>query len=500
MHLTPLRTTIIGLFTIISSSFILNSLEVTPLIVLLTNTLLGIVTALRINSALNSQANQLTQAFKLGESNPKNIQIDIPDSKQWKQASKQINATIKKLNTQIDQSINQLQQDKEIIHQSTHFLIKKDLDSQVVLEQANQSYTTAILKTKKLQTILSEITDGLIIVNFNRQIILANPEAARILGMEIKSILKQPIQSIFNLYSKGGQITPETFCPINQQRIQAQKYEDHKLQLISQSNTNSYVNINAVSTINTGKVGIGCIIFLRDVTKEQDLEKMKVDFVSMAAHELRTPLTTIQGYLSMLKSSKSLEKLQKTEQSFIEKSFEGSLRLNKLIENLLDVSRIEQGRMSINTTKQNIEPLLIRMEEEHGPIAKQKNIILNYNKPQFKIPDVMIDNIKMEEVLNNLIGNAIKYTNEGEIQIIPTQEENMIRITIKDTGLGIPPESINQLFTKFYRVESELTMQTKGTGIGLFVSKKIIEAHGGQIQVESKLGEGSTFSFTIPIA
>jgi signal transduction histidine kinase len=227
---------------------------------------------------------------------------------------------------------------------------------------------------------------------------------------------------------------------------------------------------------------------------------MKVDFVSMAAHELRTPLTTIQGYLSMLKQSQKIDQLTDTDKNFINKSFEGSIRLNKLIDNLLDVSRIEQGRMSLRTHKQNISPLLTRMQEEHAPIALQKNIKVTYDKPETKLPDVMADTIKIEEVLNNLIDNAIKYTQKGEIRIFTNTENGMVKISIQDTGLGIPPESLSQLFTKFYRVESELTTDTKGTGIGLFVSKKIVEAHGGTISVESTLGEGSTFSFTVPVA
>ena len=235
------------------------------------------------------------------------------------------------------------------------------------------------------------------------------------------------------------------------------------------------------------------------MTKEKEFEAMKLDFVSMAAHELRTPLTAMRGYLSLL-HEEARKKLNKNEQQYLERSFISANQLNALVENLLNLSRVERGALKLNIQPINFEEVIAATIDNLHNLADQKNISITLQTPS-KPVIVMADNFRIGEVLTNLIANAINYTAAtGKIKITLSVEGQKAQVAINDTGQGIPQSAISHLFTKFYRVQSSLAMGSKGTGLGLYISKAIVQGHRGRIWVQSVEGKGSTFFFTVPLA
>lgn len=252
---------------------------------------------------------------------------------------------------------------------------------------------------------------------------------------------------------------------------------------------------------------IGTVILVENMTAEKELERMKLDFVSMAAHELRTPLTSIQGYLSVfIEENANILKGEKA--MFLDRIQTSTRQLMGLIENLLSASRIEKGNLTVQLIPADLSLLVEDVVTGLVEQAKSKQQILIFDKPKEKLPLVLIDHIRIEEVVTNLIANAIAYTPlQGQINVSITpfldnskEKPSYLAVSIKDTGEGIPQEAIPHLFTKFFRVSGTLEQGSKGTGLGLFISKSIVNMHKGKIWVESEYGKGSTFTFTLPIA
>jgi len=227
---------------------------------------------------------------------------------------------------------------------------------------------------------------------------------------------------------------------------------------------------------------------------------MKLDFVSMAAHELRTPLTVIRGYAELLNSELG-DKLSPEHQEHLHRLEFNAANLGTLIDNLLNVSRIERGSYKIEPQSLDLVSLVKNAVTDLLDQANSKGQNLSFVESAEKIPMVMADSSRINQVISNLITNAITYTPVGEsIKVSVTPQGSLVSVSVQDTGIGIPKEALSKLFTKFFRVSSVLEQGSKGTGLGLFISKSIIAMHGGEINVESEVGKGSTFSFTLPVA
>ncbi len=238
---------------------------------------------------------------------------------------------------------------------------------------------------------------------------------------------------------------------------------------------------------------------LRDITKEKEMEKMKFEFVSIASHEISTPIASIEGNLSMILDEK-IGKVDEVAEKLLHGAYEGSRRLSRLVKDLLNVSKIEEGRMTMDLEPADIEKLIKSVIEELTPQAKKSGLELKYEEPQRALPQVLMDSDRIREVISNLIVNAIKFTPSGSITIKVSRGQDLITITVADTGIGISQEYLPYLFQKFHQIDSTATRKAQGTGLGLYICKSIIELHGGKIWVESEKGKGSRFSFTVQIA
>lgn len=229
------------------------------------------------------------------------------------------------------------------------------------------------------------------------------------------------------------------------------------------------------------------------------LDEAKSEFISIASHQLRTPLTAIRGYISMVLDG-DFGKLSKKVSDPIEKVLKSSERLIALIENLLNISRIESGRMKYEYKVMQFETMVSSVVDELSQVAKTKKLELIYNKPKKPLPEINIDEEKIRQVVMNLIDNAVKYTPAGKVVVDLTEKDGNIEFCVSDSGMGISAEDLPNLFQKFSRGSGTFLVHTEGTGLGLYVARQMIETHNGKIWAESEgVGKGSKFCFSLPI-
>ncbi|TAN25296.1 MAG: GAF domain-containing protein [Actinomycetota bacterium] len=229
------------------------------------------------------------------------------------------------------------------------------------------------------------------------------------------------------------------------------------------------------------------------------LDESKDFFLASVSHELRTPLTSIIGYLELLQDELDEGKISRTYSRMLDAIDRNSKRLLDLIDNILTTSRIESGNLQLTKSRIHITPLLMRTAEAVMPQIKSKNIDFKINVLS-RVPDLDLDTALIERVLLNLLSNAIKFTPpEGTISLAAEKDGDSLAIIVTDSGVGIPEEELQNLFTKFYRTTVARENAVQGTGLGLIIIKAVVEQHGGTISVTSKIGEGTTFKILLPL-
>ncbi len=231
-----------------------------------------------------------------------------------------------------------------------------------------------------------------------------------------------------------------------------------------------------------------------DIEYLERLQRMRSQFLGNVSHELRTPIFSIQGYLETLLNGAIDD--TKVNKHFLQRANQNTVNLSNLLNDLIDISMIESGEMRMSYRYFDINIFIQSIVNEFVPMAGEKNIKLIFN-PVKEGLQVFGDKDKIRQVFVNLLQNAIKYTDEGSIEILLDEEKKFVNISVKDTGIGIPEEDLNRVFERFYRVDKARSRAVGGTGLGLAIVKHIIEAHNSKIIVQSKLGEGSTFSFKL---
>ncbi len=238
------------------------------------------------------------------------------------------------------------------------------------------------------------------------------------------------------------------------------------------------------------------------------LDNAKSEFISIASHQLRTPLTAIKGYISLLLEG-TYGRIESKARDALNKVYLSNERMMQLVENLLNISRIESGKLEFDFKKWKVEEILNELRDTFFISAKSKGLSLDFKFSGYPLPEIEIDGPKIKEVISNLIDNALKYTQEGGVSVtaeIPnsksqTPESEFIRITVYDTGIGIPKEELPYLFAKFSRGKDTTRLHVGGTGLGLYVGRSMIEAHHGRIWAESEgEGKGSRFIVEIPVS
>ncbi|MEJ2614076.1 MAG: ATP-binding protein, partial [Ignavibacteriaceae bacterium] len=233
----------------------------------------------------------------------------------------------------------------------------------------------------------------------------------------------------------------------------------------------------------------------REAEKLQEIDKIKTNFFTNVSHEFRTPLTLILGPVKQILENSSNNRIREEAEII----FKNAKKLNRLVDQLLDLSRIEAGQMKLRVVKQNIIPFIKEIMSAFKPFAESKNISFRFN-PSVEEIFIYIDRDKVERIINNLLSNAFKFTSAGgKIDLSVNKDEKFVNISICDSGIGIPKEKMSKIYDRFYQVENSHKRKQEGTGIGLALSKELIELHKGKIQVESEEGKGTIFTISIPI-
>jgi signal transduction histidine kinase len=248
---------------------------------------------------------------------------------------------------------------------------------------------------------------------------------------------------------------------------------------------------------------LGVVILVEDITEQKVLERSKDEFLSIASHELRTPLTAIRGNASLMKKyyADTIATTEMTE--MIDDIHESAIRLIGIVNDFLDVAAIEQGKMNIQPATFQVQEVIADVIRELEHLCSDKGIVLQTDDSVADVPTVFADKARIKQVIINLIGNAIKFTDQGSITVSTRSDDSFVHIIVTDTGRGMNEANQKLLFHKFQQAGSSILTRdtTKGTGLGLYISKLIVELSGGTIGLQSSVeNEGSAFAFSVPIA
>lgn len=337
----------------------------------------------------------------------------------------------------------------------------------------------------KVKAILTSMTDGVIAIDRKGSILLINPAIEKLFNISYdKSLGKGLIEVVRNF-------DLEKFL---QEALDSETGMTRELHMFVPDMKTFRIS-TAPLTNETGTVG--AVAVLRDITAFRQVEIMKTDFVANVSHELKTPLTSIKGFVETLLDGALDDR--ETAKHFLEIINDEADRLNRLINDLLSLSRIEAKQKELNRVSLDIEKLINETVNILSPQAKEKNLDIKLNI-KHPLQVIEADEDMIGQVLINLIDNALKYTHEGgRVSISAETQKEWIRVAVADTGIGIPIDSIPRLFERFYRVDKARSREMGGTGLGLAIVKHILELHNGKIEVDSIVGKGSTFTFYLPL-
>lgn len=354
----------------------------------------------------------------------------------------------------------------------------------------------------KSEVVINAIGDGVVVVDGQGIIQLINPAAQSIIGWGRQDALALSYKSVLKLVNQKDEVLDPVNDPIQQALNSNQEIRTNNLSLMASSGNKLMISLVASPV---GEMGSGVITVFHDVTKEKADEREQAEFISTASHEMRTPVASIEGYLGLALNPQTAQ-IDERARNFIMKAHASAEHLGHLFQDLLDVSKSEDGRLSNKPNVINIVTFVRDVIQDMKQKAADKGLRLIY-KP---IPDnaterfltpaysVNLDNDHIREIINNLVENAIKYTPEGEIVVDVNGNDERITISVQDSGVGIPAEDISHLFQKFYRVDDKNTRDIGGTGLGLYLCRRLTEIMGGRIWVESTYSKGSTFFVELP--
>ncbi|HET6863627.1 MAG TPA: ATP-binding protein [Candidatus Saccharimonadales bacterium] len=351
--------------------------------------------------------------------------------------------------------------------------------------------------------ILDTIEDGVVMITADSRIHLFNPAASRISGWPPQEAIGNDYRNILRLVDNKGQALADGQNPLVQALAIGQTVRENNAVLAGKDNRSTPVSVIVTPVMNESRASGNVVAVIRDVAKQKEEEAQRSDFISTASHEMRTPLAAIEGYLSLALNPKTAQ-VDDRARSYLQKAASSTKNLGELFRDLLTSSKAEDGRLISYPAVIEVGEMLAQVAEAGRFPAEAKGLELNYSvsagrgKTVRPLYYAYADASRIREVFQNLIDNAIKYTLSGSITLRLTGDTNVIQVQVQDTGTGIPAEDIPHLFQKFYRVDSSTTRTVGGTGLGLFICKKIVELYNGRIWVESQLGKGSTFFINLP--
>ena len=391
------------------------------------------------------------------------VAADITDRKQAEEAIQQANKRLADLNLTLE----------ERVKARTH-------DLEYVLRQVNN-------ERKKTDRIIDGITDGVIVTDAAGKILLINPAAVKMLRENQHTLVATDVSAFSHVPDLQEAFLDPAETTTREIEVYDPKLASHRI-----------LKTTAVPLKDERGVLLGKVAVFHDITSFKEVDRLKSEFISQVSHELRTPLTSIKGYIDNLRDGIA-GTLREKQVDYLDRMAKNADHLVRLISDLLDVSQIESGKMTLKLTTLSLRDLIEEVVQNLRPLSDEKPLEIIFEKFN-GASRIRGDHDKLVQVITNLLYNAIKFTPpKGRITITLQQDEQFLKTSIQDTGIGIPPEKQSQIFERFYQIEQELSSKEKGTGLGLYIAKNIIEMHKGQIWVTSEVGKGSQFSFNLPI-
>jgi two-component system phosphate regulon sensor histidine kinase PhoR len=381
------------------------------------------------------------------------------------------------------------------LHRLSERLLREQLDSEQMAARLKDLHELARERDTSA-ALLDGSADGIAVVDEELRIVRFNRSMQSLCGRTESETLDKRADAVFQFSAPDGTPLEGALHPIRLASADSLARAGVELRLLLPNGIERWVS-GTFSPIRAENGNGVLLVNLRDIAEQKEQERMHRDFVSMAAHELRTPLTAIKGFTRtlMLKAHLISEERRNEYLSMVN---EQSNRLAHLVDDLMQVSRIDAGRVLLDPQPLDVEETLLGLLDQFRSKWTDRSIeIIRGGEP---MPAVFADPHKFEEILINLIDNAVKYSpSDSPVEVDLSSNSAEIRINVRDRGAGIEADEIPNLFQKFARISSSAS-EVPGTGLGLYIVKGFVEAHGGHVWVESVPGEGSTFSFTLPAA
>lgn len=374
-------------------------------------------------------------------------------------------------------------------------------------EKAENLSGQLVGEQSKIELMIEEIADAVIGVNQSCQIVVFNRAAEELTGWDRASAMGLHYNNVLGLHDPKDRAIQDSSDPFLKAFEASGKIKLDDYYILGKNDEKIIFSIAVAPTKDASGNLSGAIAIFHDISEQKALQRERNEFVSTASHEMRTPVAAIEGYLSMA-SNPRLAQIDVRGKDYIEKAHQAALHLGKLFRDLLSVTKLEDRTLNDHPEVFSLAELTKQTVETINMLPREKDVVLSFraesklmgSKTVLPLANVLADKDRVQEALNNLIDNAIKYTPRGKVEVTLEEADSHAIVRVADTGMGISPEDQKHLFEKFYRVNNSKTREIGGTGLGLYISRNLIEHYGGKVNVKSSLGKGSIFSFSLPLA
>lgn len=344
---------------------------------------------------------------------------------------------------------------------------------------------------QQLASIVESAEDAIYSRTLDGKIVTWNPGAENMYGYKASEAIGKPVKMLV------PREIPRDDINISEKIKRGERVEHYVTQRRHKDGHIVIVDLTVSPLKDAKGKSVGVASIARDITAQETMHRRQREFVSIASHELRTPLTALTGYLSLAESADDEAMVRE----FVGRAFKASTRLTNLVEDLLEVARLEENRTAFDLTLLQPEPIVREVVEELRRGIEQKRIKLTMRNELKSSDHIMVDPNKFNRVIRNLLDNAIKYTpREGRITITLTGDSQHIRVKIRDSGIGIEQKNLDRIFDKFFREYTQLSVAAGGTGLGLFITKQLVERMGGSLKLRSRRNVGTTATLELPRA
>jgi len=353
-------------------------------------------------------------------------------------------------------------------------------------------FESLISEKQKTANIINSLNEGIILYDNDGKIILLNPKAEEQLLVQLEDVLGQVMTR---------EVSQKSIFLKNLYNISNLKLGDNeKTEYVTEGSEHAIFEVSSVPVYGAEHAKMGFMRILRDITKEKEIEMLKSRFLITASHQLRTPISGLRWALDILdKGEKGI--LNPAQQELIKNASKVAASLNGLLNDLLTITKAEEEGLLYDFKTQDILPILEKIIADFELLSREYDVALSFVKPPKPLPPVNVDSNAISQAIRNVIDNAMRYSlPKGAVQVSLNVADGDVIISVKDSGIGIPREDQKFIFTKFYRAKTAQVRQTSGSGLGLYLSKNIIERHKGRIAFSSKESEGTKFDIYLPTA